>query len=82
VQNLVSGLVAIVIVVAAFTFAVLVRETWAIVLGSLVGLLFIFCLIMLPISAAMDVGGRIPEIKTASGMLPKNWSMSYESSGA
>ena len=65
VQNLVSGLVAIVIVVAAFTFAVLVRETWAIVLGSLVGLLFIFCLIMLPISAAMDVGGRIPEIKTA-----------------
>jgi hypothetical protein len=65
VQNLVSGLVAIVIVVAAITFAVLVRETWAIVLGSLVGLLFIFCLIMLPISAAMDVGGRIPEIKTA-----------------
>jgi hypothetical protein len=40
VQNLVSGLVAIVIVVAAITFAVLVRETWAIVLGSLVGLLF------------------------------------------
>jgi|694.fasta_scaffold117988_5 hypothetical protein len=65
VHNIVSGIVAIVIVIAAFTFAILVGDTWAIVLGSLVGLIFIFGLIMLPISAAIDVGGRIPEVKTA-----------------
>lgn len=64
-SNLITGLIWAAFSVGCFLLPVLVQATWAIVIGWGLGGLVVLCLIFYPISVAMDVGDRIPEVKDA-----------------
>lgn len=63
--NLIAGLFITGLAVGAFLFPALVPQTWAMVVGWSLGSLLVFGLVFFPISIAMDVGDRIPEIEEA-----------------
>jgi hypothetical protein len=64
-QNIGSSFWSIIFAAGGFIFPLLVKETWAFVVGWIISGLFIFVLIMIPITVAMDVSERIPEVKAA-----------------
>lgn len=64
-SHLMVGLVLLAIAVGAILLPVFVQETWAMVVGWGLGSVLAFLFFMFPISLAMDVGDRIPEIEEA-----------------
>lgn len=64
-STLMVGLVILAIAVGAFLLPLFVQETWAMVVGWGLGSVLVFLFFIFPISIAMDVGDRIPEIEEA-----------------
>ena len=63
--NLIAGLLVAVFAVGCFLFPMMVPASWAMLVGWSLGGLIVICLIFMPISVAMDVGDRIPEVAAA-----------------
>jgi 4-hydroxybenzoate polyprenyltransferase len=64
-SNLAAGLFFAALAVGGFLLPMFFPATWAIVVGWSLGALIACGLIFMPISVAMDVGDRIPEVKDA-----------------
>ena len=65
VTNLMAGLFAAALAAGCFLLPMFVPEWWAMGFGWGLGALIVLCLIFMPISVAMDVGDRIPEVEAA-----------------
>ena len=64
-HNIASSILGFIFAIGGFIFPFLVGETWAFVLGWIISGIFVFGLIMIPITTAMDVGDRVPEVQAA-----------------
>lgn len=64
-HSIASSIWGIIFATGGLIFPFLVNETWAFVIGWIISGIFILGLITIPITTAMDVGERIPEVKAA-----------------
>lgn len=64
-STFIAGIIIAALAVGAFLLPVFVQAPWAFIVGWGIGGLMCFGLIFAPVSLALDVGDRIPEIKAA-----------------